>query len=448
MNSKSSPEKTVYPSPMWSTWTRRAITIILLIAGTYTIKLLTPVLPLIVTCLIATFILFSPARAITRRLRIPYAFSVVLIYLILLLFFLFILLVFIPSLANWISSFVQSVEPVYQDLQIAFKNYQPADGIIKILGAEIDLDPVIQPIRGLIVEEPNQFFPSQPSFERPDNKVTLHVNLQAIINGAIDIASALGVTLSTAIPGAISIVVQLGLVQILTFFMLLEVPRAHKAFFDLIPPGYHREFAILFDRIFFVWSRFIRGQIAIGILIGLLTWLQLRLMGIPGAGILAFVTGLLSPVPVIGTPLTLIPLAIAPLLQGSILFIQTPHTTLALLIVVINFALQQLIWTRISRISVYRVVSLPLPVLVAGLFVGISIGGIAGALLVPPILGTLRVIFYYLANKLSGQDPYPNQTEPALHKEGLFTPIPFWGYELINKIKITVGRVVHPPAPQ
>ncbi|MBN1284083.1 MAG: AI-2E family transporter [Anaerolineae bacterium] len=446
-------KNTTHNSPQWDTWTRRVVTVILMLAGVYGFSLLVPVLPLLVTCLVVTFVLFAPARAITRRLRIPYALAVVLLYAILTAFVLFALLIFAPSLINWGNSLGNSVEAAYEDLKTALRKYESPDGIVKVLGAEIDLNPVIQPVRNLVLDAATKPTPLQPA---PDNSsvnangsAALQIDLQAIIDSTLNVAGTLGMTLTAAITGTVGFLVQLTLIIILTFFMLLEVPRTYYTFFELIPRAYHREYALLLDRVFYVWSRFIRRQLASGLLIAALTWAQLTLMGIPGAEILAACTGVLAPVPVIGTPLTLIPIALVSLLQGSgvALFADLSPGALVLLVVGINFAVQQVIWSRLASESMHETVDLPVPVLAIGLFVGIAIGGIVGALLVPPMLGMLRVILEYILPKLMKQDPYPGEREPVLLHEGLFAPVPFWGRRFVSKITVRF-RGIHPPAPQ
>jgi predicted PurR-regulated permease PerM len=147
----------------------------------------------------------------------------------------------------------------------------------------------------------------------------------------------------------------------------------------------------------------------LGIVIGILTWIQLTLLGIDGALPLAIFTGFISLIPTLGGIIALIPLAIVPLLQGSTVFIEMSHITVALLVVGINLVISQLIWNVVAPKMLGDALNLPMPVMIVGVFIGAAIGGILGAFLVAPIMSMISVIVGYVIAKVSGFDPYPGE---------------------------------------
>jgi len=91
-----------------------------------------------------------------------------------------------------------------------------------------------------------------------------------------------------------------------------------------------------------------------------------------------------------------------------------PNTTVALLVVVGNLVISQVIWNVVAPKILGDALSLPLPVIIVGVVIGTALGGILGAFLIAPILGTLRVLVLYTIQKIFQQDPFPGEEMPEL----------------------------------
>jgi predicted PurR-regulated permease PerM len=177
---------------------------------------------------------------------------------------------------------------------------------------------------------------------------------------------------------------------------------------------YRREIYLLTTHVNSVWSGFFRGQLVICLLIGILTFLQLTLMGVGNAIGIAVIVALISLIPTIGGVIALIPMFFVPLLGGSSvpMFQNMSNVSLALLVTVIYLIWSQIVWTVVAPKILGDAVSIPLPVIILGIGVGLAIGGILGAFLIVPILGTLRLVVIYIIAKLNGRDPFPGQGQP------------------------------------
>jgi predicted PurR-regulated permease PerM len=291
---------------------------------------------------------------------------------------------------------------------------------------QIDFNFVIEPVRTLVLDTAIVSAPGEGSGEsQPPRRVDgsgPSVDLRAMLESAVSVAGTLTGTVTTAVTSAIGLVVQSVLVLFLSFLFLLEIPRIYHGFFHWTPEPYHREYILLIDRVLAVWNGFFRGQVIIGLIVGLFTWGQFRLLGVPGAEVIGVFTGFVSLIPTLGGFIALPPMVIVPLLQGSTVFPDLSNGTVALIVVVINLAFQQVIWNALAPAIVGQAVDLPLPVILIGLFIGAAFGGILGAFLVAPIMGTLRVLLIYIFHKLNGRDPYPNAAEPLMSHEGIFAP--------------------------
>ena len=156
-------------------------------------------------------------------------------------------------------------------------------------------------------------------------------------------------------------------------------------------PSYHREFALLVQKIVHVWNGFFKGQVLIGFAIGVLTFVQFSAMGISNTFILAVMTGTISLIPTIGGIIALVPLSLIPLIQGSQASRKFRTAIMALLVVGINLLITQIIWNVIAPKILGDALDLPLPVIIVGVFIGAAAGGVLGAFLVAPIMATIRV---------------------------------------------------------
>jgi predicted PurR-regulated permease PerM len=171
------------------------------------------------------------------------------------------------------------------------------------------------------------------------------------------------------------------------------------------------------------WNGFFRGQLAVAVLLAVASYLQFTLTGLPGASVLALLVGFLSLIPWIGGPIATLILTGVALLQGSTVFVEMPNWQFALLTFAVNGVLTQTSSNVIQPVVYGGAVSISATSVVIGVSLGLALGGILGAFLVVPIMGTLRVLVYYLISKLAGRDPYPAEEPPDPSGEGFFSEV-------------------------
>jgi predicted PurR-regulated permease PerM len=102
-----------------------------------------------------------------------------------------------------------------------------------------------------------------------------------------------------------------------------------------------------------------------------------------------------------------------PLLQGSTVFVDMPNGLFALLVVIVNLLISQVIWNVVAPKILGDALDLPLPVIIVGVFIGAALGGVLGAFLVAPIVSTLRVLVFYTIRKIAQEDPFPGLVPQA-----------------------------------
>jgi predicted PurR-regulated permease PerM len=397
--------------PQWDRYTKILVTLILLVAGVYALTLLSPVFQLLTIAFIVAFLMYAPTRFLTRYTPIPWAAAVALLYLLLILVTVFLVLLASPAFVRAVNSLVASGERAYVGLQQEMRDYTPKDGRVEIFGNTIDLNPIITPIRNFVLGTPDQV--SVAAQDDPSSTTVMQsIDLRQVLDGIINVAGTITGTLTSAIGGVLGFLSTLLLAIFISALILVDLPNNRQALESWIPTDYQREVRLMVRKIIYVWNGFFRGQVSIGIFIGMLTYIQLKLMGIGNAEILAIITGLISLIPTIGGIIALLPLGIVPLLQGSTVFTEISNLGVAFLVVAVNLILNQVIWNIVAPKILGDALELPLPVIIVGVFIGAAVGGVLGAFLVAPFMGTIRILVVYALNKLAGRDPYP-EPEPT-----------------------------------
>jgi predicted PurR-regulated permease PerM len=403
--------------PQWDRYTKILVTIILLVAGVYAMTLLAPVFQLLAFAFIVAFLMYSPSKLLTRYVPIPWAGAVGLLYLLLIIVAFFIILIFSPALVRGVNSLVQSGEIAYAQMQSAMREYRTQDGIVDVFGTKLDLNPVITPVRNFVLGTPEIQLSD-------DTAISVQaIDLRQVLDSFVNVAGSLTGTVTSAIGSVAGFLSTLSLAIFISALVLIDLPNNRAALEKWIPPDYQRETTLIVKKVVYVWNGFFRGQVSIGIIIGGLTYAQLKLMGITNAELLAFITGLISLIPTIGGIIALFPLGVVPLLQGSTVLPNVSHLGVAVLVVLINLVLNQVIWNVVAPKILGDALNLPLSFIIVGVFIGAALGGILGAFLVAPIMGTVRVLVVYALNKLAGRDPFP-EPPPVSEPIPKVTPAP------------------------
>jgi len=185
-------------------------------------------------------------------------------------------------------------------------------------------------------------------------------------------------------------------VLVLTFYMLLErggLDRLLGQFF----PGYEAKISRVTGRIEDKLGSWLRGQVALSVIITVVVYAALLALGVPYALPLAILAGLLEIVPVIGPIISAIPAVIVAYFYSPVL---------AGIVVGVFFVIQQLENHFIVPQVMKKAVGLnPLTVILA-VAVGGKLLGISGALLAVPIVVVLQTVI----EELLKEDKNPGES--------------------------------------
>lgn len=169
---------------------------------------------------------------------------------------------------------------------------------------------------------------------------------------------------------------------ILTIYFLAD-DKIFQNFRTLIPKNKEKDVADLFDKITVKIGDWLRGQLLLGLIIGVCVYVGLSLIGVKYALVLAIIAAVLEFIPIVGP---IISGALATLVSLSI----SPLT--ALIVIVFCILLSQLENTLIVPKVMQKAIGLPPAIIIIAILIGGKLLGILGALLAVPISAILFVV--------------------------------------------------------
>lgn len=195
------------------------------------------------------------------------------------------------------------------------------------------------------------------------------------------------------------------IIVVSVYLLLSEWPRMRDRLLGSFLPPYRAEMQELYNRICRIWMAYLRGQIVLMVIVGVVFTIVWLIMGIPGALVLGVLAGLFTLVPDVGPFVAVTLAAGVALLEGSqwgplaglsnFWVAGIVVITYLILINLKNFFLRPIIMGR----SVHMNEGLVLIVIL----IATILEGILGALLVVPVLASVTVIAGYIHRKVLGR---------------------------------------------
>src|ERR1700682_2896445 len=178
------------------------------------------------------------------------------------------------------------------------------------------------------------------------------------------------------------------LVLLVAFFLVKDAHAIRRFFKDLVPHGYRTDVHEVAAEIYRMLAAYMRGELAICALVGLVAGLAMWIVGVPYALALGIVAGVTAFIPFIGPFLGALPaVAIAAFVSQS--------SGKVILVLVIYFAISNVIYNFISPKVFGDAVHLSPMLIIVAFVVGGYLGGILGLFVAVPVAATLRILFTY-----------------------------------------------------
>jgi len=184
-------------------------------------------------------------------------------------------------------------------------------------------------------------------------------------------------------------------VLFLAFYMLVEGPAIKDGFLALFPPSNRREVADVLEQIGAKFGGWVRGQLLLGLIIGVAAGGGMAAIDMPFPILLGIVAGITELIPMIGPTLGAIPAVFLALFQPTWKLIFTVAWYAS-----IQQAEANLIVPRVMRASV----GLSPLLTILALVIGATLLGAAGALLAVPVAAALQVVVGTILGRVKPKD--------------------------------------------
>ncbi len=175
------------------------------------------------------------------------------------------------------------------------------------------------------------------------------------------------------------------------------------------PAGpYQRDDNRIYQEIKQVWRGYLRGNLALMTIVGIVFTIAWLALGVPGALILGITAGVLTIIPDLGPAIAAMFAVVVALFEGST-YLPLSNFWFALLVVGVYLGLINIknIWLR--PLIFGRSVHMHDGIVFIAIIIAVVIGGILGALIIIPVLASASIIGRYIYNRSLGLPPWPDE---------------------------------------
>jgi len=302
----------------------------------------------IIVFLLIAFIFAAAISPMVRRLnrRLPLAAAIGVVYLGLLAVFAVLMTVIITPVARQTSELVRNAPDLLDRVQVQITNLQ-----------------------------------------RQFNLPTVTPDLQQYVSQIAQQAPALAAGVLNVTLGVVTSVGGVLVVLVMAFYWLLERRDIEGTWISLVPRYRRAETREVIEEIEAKLGAYVRGQLILAVIVGLISFFGLLLLGMDYVLVLALIAGIGELIPLAGPIIGAVPAV------GIAFATQSPQK--ALLVLALYIGIQQAENNLLVPKVMQRSVGLsPLTVLLAVL-AGVALLGIIGALLAVPVASAIQVILQH-----------------------------------------------------
>lgn len=354
----------------WSQTTKRFVIVglvIVLVAGLYLFR---QVIPIIALAMMLAYVLKPVVDYLDRRTRLPRVLAVALVFVVLLL-----VVGLIPA----------TVVPYAVD---------------RVARLNLDFQQLVDDL-GSLLSQPIEIF-----------DLTLNPqDLVGDVQGALqDLLRSIATQTPTIVATIASSLLWVVSILIIGFYLILDADKLRSFMDSAAPPGHEEELRRLREEVSDVWSAFFRGQVVLSLVVGILVWITMSAIGLPNAGLIALLAGVLEVIPTFGPILASLAAVLTAVFRGST-YLPLSNLWFAALVMGIYLIIHQIDnGYLVPRIMGRRLRLHPVVVFV-GVLAGGMLLGILGIFLAAPSIATARVLLSYVYAKLLDREPYPPEGE-------------------------------------
>lgn len=200
-------------------------------------------------------------------------------------------------------------------------------------------------------------------------------------------------------------IVWVTVILIMVYYLLVDWVGARNKVFEVVPNSLKRDAYELFKRLRAIWDVYLRGQLLMMLVLGLLSGIAAAILGLPGAIILGLVAGGFSLVPSFGSSSFIVVAGVVAMFSRAGLFDLSKFWFVTIVVgVYLSIHLFENYWLRPKVLG--QGLGLHPAVVLVSVLGALTLGGGLLALVVVPLIRTVGELLGYVLSKLSDQDPW------------------------------------------
>lgn len=381
MSQEVSDDLPVDPSPRWNTPTKFLVALVIMVLLGWALLQFQSLWGPLIAMIILAYLLSPVAGWLSRSARLPWATAVLVVYGVLLVVIIGLLVVAGVALQRQVVGLYTAVVAISGDLPGYVQEtlaHPIALGPVVIDPASIEVQQVLQPLTSAI----------QPALSQLGT---------AVSSVATVTATSVGWTL---------------FVIVLSYYLLADVGQLTTSMEKRVPPAYRDDARRLAGSLGPIWNSFLRGQVTLSGILGLMVGVMLSILGVSYAPVLGLLAFALDFIPYVGATISFTVGTLVALFQGGN-WLGLNQVTYGVVVAASYFLLQQVqgyvFWPRIMGGSL----NLHPVVIIVGALVMAQLVGAVGLVLAAPLIATVVVFGRYVYRKLFDLDPWADMP-PAL----------------------------------
>lgn len=200
------------------------------------------------------------------------------------------------------------------------------------------------------------------------------------------------------------------LVFVVTYYFVTDWANIREWLLNLAPENSRPDTRRLYWGIRSVWMHYLRGQIVLMLIVGIVFTIIYLLIGLPGAILIGVLIGLLTLIPEVGPFIGTVVAVIVALLEGST-YLPISNILFALLVAAIYGVLIAIknVWLRPFVMG--RSVKMHEGLVFVAILGAVIYEGVLGALIIVPVIASIGVLGRYVRSRMLGLPPFPEEKD-------------------------------------
>jgi predicted PurR-regulated permease PerM len=195
---------------------------------------------------------------------------------------------------------------------------------------------------------------------------------------------------------------------IATYYLIRDWPSLRDWLLRLPPEPYQPDANRIYLEIKQIWRGYLRGNLTLMIIVGVVFSVVWLAVGVPGALILGIIAGVLTIIPDLGPAIAAGLAVIVALFEGST-YLPLSNIWFAVLVAGLYFGLINIknIWLRPRIFG--RSVHMHDGIVFVAIVIAVVLRGILGALVIIPVLASASIVIRYIYNRSLGLPVWPEE---------------------------------------